>query len=115
MKKVLLFFIVFFTVTITLSSCAQTPQPLETAPTIPNSSESLDRSRVDLVEQVWVKLIPEEGTDTTYGIPLSIENTEMFIDWHYSLELSSSEREIIDAALDPLAAPCCDDYPIRTC
>lgn len=115
MKKVLLFFMVFLIVTITLSSCTQTSQSSETAPTIPSSSESLNRSKVDLVEQVWVKLIPEEGTDTTYGIPLSIENTEMFIDWHYSLELSSSEKKIMDTALDSLVAPCCDDYSIRTC
>jgi len=70
---------------------------------------------LNLAERIWENVVPQGGTATTYGIPLSLENTQQFIDWHNSLELSAEEQSIRDAALDPLVAPCCDSYPMTSC
>jgi hypothetical protein len=69
----------------------------------------------DTVSQIWDEIVPEEGTATGYGIPLSLDNTQQFIDWYNSIELSAEEQAIRDDALSPLVAPCCDEYPMSTC
>ena len=69
----------------------------------------------DPVMQIWSQIVPAEGTATSYGISLSLDNTQQFIDWYNSIELSPEELAIRDAALSPLAAPCCDEYPMSTC
>lgn len=69
----------------------------------------------DPTVQIWNELIPQEGTVTSYGIPLSLENTQQFIDWHNSIELSAEEQAIRDEALSSQVAPCCDEYPMSTC
>lgn len=69
----------------------------------------------DAAMRIWSEIIPEEGTATSYGIPLSLNNTQQFIDWYNSIELSTEQQAIWDAALSPLAAPCCDEYPMSTC
>ena len=74
-----------------------------------------ERQDPDAAMRIWNEIIPEEGTVTSYGILLSLNNTEQFIDWYNSIELSTEEQAIRDAALSPLAAPCCDEYPMRTC
>ncbi len=66
-------------------------------------------------ERIWADIIPEGGTATRYGIPLSLENAQQFIDWYNSIGLSAEEQATRDDALSPLVAPCCDDYPISTC
>jgi hypothetical protein len=69
----------------------------------------------DPAMQVWNEIVPAEGTATSYGISLSLDNTQQFIDWYNSIELSTDQQAIRDAALSPLAAPCCDEYPMSTC
>jgi len=64
---------------------------------------------------VWAEIIPEEGTVTSYGIPLSLENTQQFINWYNSITLSAEEQATRDIALSSLVAPCCDQYPMSTC
>ncbi len=64
---------------------------------------------------LWGEIIPEEGTVTSYGIPLSLENTQQFINWYNSITLSAEEQATRDVALSSLVAPCCDEYPMSTC
>lgn len=66
-------------------------------------------------ERTWTEIIPEEGTVTTYGIPLSLENTQQFIDWFNTIDLSDGKQMLRDVTLGTLMAPCCDDYPISEC
>ena len=66
-------------------------------------------------ERIWTEIIPEEGTATTYGIPLSLGNTQQFIDWFSTIDLSDDEQMLRDSALSALMAPCCDDYPMSEC
>ncbi len=67
------------------------------------------------VEQIWSEIIPDAGTATIYGVPLSLENAPQFINWYNSIELSADEQVIRDTALSQLVAPCCDEYSIDTC
>ena len=69
----------------------------------------------NVAERIWTEIIPEEGTVTTYGIPLSLGNTQRFIDWFNTIELSDDEQMLRDVALSTLMAPCCDDYPMSEC
>jgi len=66
-------------------------------------------------DEIWREIIPEEGAETIYGIPLSLDNTQQFIGWFNTIELSTDEQLLWDAALSSLVAPCCDDYPMSTC
>lgn len=74
-----------------------------------------EQQGLDPTAQIWGEIIPEEGTATSYGISLSLENTQQFIDWYDSIELSAEEQAIRDIALGSLVAPCCDEYPMSTC
>ncbi len=76
---------------------------------------SLVKEKSNPVERTWTEIIPEEGTTTTYGIPLSLDNTQRFIDWFNTIELSDDEQMLRDVALGTLVAPCCDDYPMSEC
>ncbi|MFC1979750.1 hypothetical protein ACFLVS_02635 [Chloroflexota bacterium] len=77
--------------------------------TVPAENES------DEVQNIWAEIIPEEGTKTEYGIPLSLENTQQFIDWYNSITLSTEEKKEWDQALGSLVAPCCDDFKMNSC
>ncbi len=66
-------------------------------------------------EAIWKRIVPVAGTDTAYGIPLSFDNTQMFIDWYNTIDLTAAERAMRNKALVSLPAPCCDDYPMSTC
>lgn len=66
-------------------------------------------------EQIEAEIIPKEGDSTTYGIPLSINNTQKFIDYYNSITLTSVQNNIMRDALQPLKAPCCDDNSMATC
>lgn len=61
------------------------------------------------------ELIPVEGQETAYGIPLSIANAQFFSDWYYEIELTPEERAIVEEALSAIPAPCCDDNPVIKC
>jgi len=69
----------------------------------------------DPTARIWGEIIPEGGTATSYGISLSLENTQQFIDWYNSIELFAEEQAIRDEALSSQVAPCCDEYPMSTC
>jgi hypothetical protein len=66
-------------------------------------------------DEIWREIIPEQGTATTYGIPLSLDNTQQFIDWFNTIELSDDEQMLREVALGTFMAPCCDDYPMSEC
>jgi len=66
-------------------------------------------------ERIWAEIIPVEGTITDYEIPLSLKNTQQFIDWYNAIDLTSAQRALREGALRPLVAPCCDEYPMSTC
>ena len=74
-----------------------------------------EQQGLDPAMQVWSEIVPEEGTETSYGISLSLDNTQQFIDWHNSIELSAEQLAIRDMALSSQVAPCCDEYPMCTC
>ena len=70
---------------------------------------------LNAAERIWAEIIPVEGTVTDYEIPLSLENTQQFIDWYNAINLTSVQQALRDGALRPLVAPCCDEYPMSTC
>ena len=74
-----------------------------------------EQQGLDPAMQVWSEIVPEEGTETSYGVSLSLDNTQQFIDWHNSIELSAEQLAIQDMALSSQVAPCCDEYPMSTC
>ncbi|MBU0703767.1 MAG: hypothetical protein KKC18_07855 [Chloroflexi bacterium] len=66
-------------------------------------------------EEVAAEIIPQEGEPTPYGIPLSLDNTQRFIDYYEATTLTPEQEEIKRQALLPLKAPCCDDNSMATC
>ncbi len=56
-----------------------------------------------------------EGDTTTYGIPLSVQNTAQFIDYFNNYKLTPDQDAIKQEALTALEAPCCDDKTMYTC
>lgn len=74
-----------------------------------------EQQGVDPAMQTWSEIIPDNGTPTAYGISLCLDNTQQFIDWYYSIELSTEQLAIRDMALSSQVAPCCDEYPMSTC
>ena len=66
-------------------------------------------------EEVAAEIIPHAGDPTTYGIPLSLDNTQRFIGYYNTASLTSEQKSTMEKALLPLKAPCCDDNPMSTC
>lgn len=66
-------------------------------------------------EEVREEIIPEAGDPTAYGLPLSLDNTQQFIDYYESAPITPEQQRMVDEALLPLKAPCCDDNPMSTC
>ena len=69
----------------------------------------------DVVAEVRAEIIPFEGAQTPYGIPLSLDNTRQFLDYHRTAALTPAQQQMVDDALLPLRAPCCDDNSMATC
>lgn len=69
----------------------------------------------DPLGKLYAEIVPSVGTETEYGIPLTMENAVQFASWYYEVRLSLEELEIVQQALAPLAAPCCDDNPLLRC
>ena len=65
--------------------------------------------------EVAAEIIPHEGEPTAYGIPLSLDNAQRFIDYYETATLTAEQESIKEDALLPLKAPCCDDNPMSTC
>ena len=65
--------------------------------------------------EVAAEIIPQEGDPTAYDIPLSLDNTQRFIDYYEATTLTAEQESIKEDALLPLKAPCCDNNPMSTC
>ncbi len=65
--------------------------------------------------EIEAEIIPQEGEQTSYGIALSLENTQLFLDYYHTASLTSQQEAIMRNALLPLKAPCCDDNSMATC
>jgi len=68
-----------------------------------------------LAADIWGRIVPAAGTETAYGIPLSFDNSQRFIDWYYDIALTPAQEAVKNEALSPLVAPCCDEFPASTC
>jgi len=68
-----------------------------------------------LLAQIEGQLIPAEGTETNYGIALSLESLPQFVGWWYTLVPSVETDPRYVEALSSLVAPCCDDNPAYKC
>ena len=66
-------------------------------------------------EVIAAEIMPAEGDPTAYGIPLSLDNTQGFIDYYDTVALTPDQRRIMHDGLLPLKAPCCDDNSMATC
>jgi hypothetical protein len=113
----MLAYVLFITVLIgavTVVSCGKPAEQISTE-VVSEEGTAIREEWLNPVERVWAEVVPEEGTATRYGIPLSLDDAQQFIDWYNSIELSAEEEWIRDAVLDPLVAPCCDDYPMSSC
>ena len=75
------------------------------------------RQQIDFVtpEVIAAEIIPHAGDSTAHGIPLSLENTQQFIDYYNTVTLTPDQKQIMRDALLPLKAPCCDDNSMATC
>jgi len=68
-----------------------------------------------LLAQIEARLIPAEGTQTDYGIPLSLGSLPQFVGWWYTLVPGVESDPRYVEALSSLVAPCCDDNPAYKC
>jgi hypothetical protein len=66
-------------------------------------------------EVIAAEIVPHEGEETPYGVPLSLANTQRFIDYYEATALSPAQQAIVDEALGTLPAVCCDDNSMATC
>jgi len=67
------------------------------------------------LEEVRQEIIPAEGTETSYGIPLSLYSLPQFVEWWYTLVPAVESDPRYFDALNPLVAPCCDDNQAFQC
>lgn len=75
-------------------------------------SQTSDESVLD---EIRAEIIPAEGTETEYGIPLSLSSLPQFVGWWYTLvPLVEDDARYING-LSVLVAPCCDDNPAVKC
>lgn len=65
--------------------------------------------------EIAAEIIPQEGDQTSYGVSLSLNNTQRFIDYYNAVTLTPEQESTMRNALLPLKAPCCDDNPMATC
>jgi len=69
----------------------------------------------ELLNELRAEVIPVEGAETAYGIPLSLQSLPQFVDWWYtSVPLTEDDPRYVDT-LTTLVAPCCDDNPAFQC
>ena len=62
-----------------------------------------------VLDEIRAEIIPVEGAETEYGIPLSLNSLPEFVGWWYTLvPLIEADARYIDG-LSALVAPCCDD------
>lgn len=63
----------------------------------------------------WGIVVPTAGEMTSYGIPLSLENAQIFADWYHEINLTAEEEGVVNEALEALPAICCDDHRLTRC
>jgi hypothetical protein len=68
-----------------------------------------------LLSEITAEIVPHAGAPTAYGIPLSLDKTKQFIDYYDGSTLTPEQESIVQDALLPLVAPCCDDNSMATC
>jgi hypothetical protein len=66
-------------------------------------------------DEIRAELIPSQGTETAYGIPLSLASLPQFIGWWTTLVPPAQDRPEYADALKSLVAPCCDDNTAFHC
>ena len=66
-------------------------------------------------EELAAEIIPQEGDETSYGLPLSLNNTQQLINYYNAATLTPAQKNTMQDALLPLKAPCCDDNSMATC
>ncbi len=65
--------------------------------------------------EITAEIIPKEGKPTSYGMPLSMNNTQLLIDYYDTITLTAEQDSIKRDALQALRAPCCDDNTMDVC
>ena len=73
-----------------------------------------DPAATELLRELYVQLIPFPGTQTTYGIPISLWNVKRFISWYNSITLAPQEAALLRQALAELPVPPCGHASILT-
>ena len=68
-----------------------------------------------LIDEIESRVIPAEGMETAYGIPLSLESLPIFVGWWYTLVPRAESDPRYYDALTSLVAPCCDDNTAFQC
>jgi len=79
------------------------------------AGSAVQNARHGLTQEIREEIIPEEGDPTGYGLPISLSNTQRFIDYQDSITLTPEQERLKRDALGPLKAPCCDDNSMYTC
>ncbi len=67
------------------------------------------------LSDIEAEIIPAEGQMTAYGFPLSLNNTQLFIDYHKKIDLTPEQNKVRRLALTKFKAPCCDEFTADTC
>lgn len=80
-----------------------------------NRGPSEEGEGVLSLEALRAEVIPQVGTSTTYGIPLSWDNAQQFADWYYRYPLTREEEGVLREALGEIPTPCCDDTRLTRC
>ena len=68
-----------------------------------------------ILQQLQTDLIPGQGQETSYGIPLSYDSLPQFITWWTTLVPFVEQDPRYVEALTGLVAPCCDDNTAYRC
>ena len=68
-----------------------------------------------VLEEIRAEIIPVEGTETEYDIPLSLTSLPQFVEWWYTLVPTVEADSRYFDALSVLVAPCCDDNQAFKC
>ena len=68
-----------------------------------------------VLEEIRAEIIPVEGTETEYDIPLSLMSLPQFVEWWYTLVPTVETDSRYFDALSTLVAPCCDDNQAFKC
>ncbi len=74
-----------------------------------------EKKKLSIVAQVRAEIVPKDGQETSYGIPLSLKNTEKFERYYENINLTLEQEKIKDNALSTIPATCCPDKPMSTC